>query len=289
MNIGRNDVCWCGSGKKYKKCHLLMDEKISFLANRGVEVPDFEMIRTQEQIAGIKASAQINTAILDYITPLIKPGVSTGAIDRWIHDFTTQQGAIPAPLNYNGFPKSSCTSINQEICHGIPDDNIILKEGDIVNVDVSTIYRGYYSDASRMFMIGQVSEERQRLVRVTKECLERGLAAVKPWGFVGDIGAAVQTHAEANGYSVVTKFGGHGCGVDFHEEPWIGHVGQVGTGCLLVPGMTFTIEPMINAGVADLVIDKENGWTAYTADHKDSAQWEHMILVTEDGYEILTY
>ena len=289
MNIGRNDECWCGSGKKYKKCHLQADEKIAYLANKGAIVPDYEVIRTVEELAGIRASAAINTAVLDYITPFIKPGISTGEIDRLVHDFTIQQGAIPAPLDYEGFPKSVCTSINNEICHGIPDDNIILKEGDIVNVDVSTIFNGYYSDASRMFMIGEVSESRERLVRVTKECLEIGLAAVKPWGYVGDIGAAIQAHAEANGYSVVRKFGGHGWGVEFLEEPWVGHVGKAGTGCLLVPGMTFTIEPMINEGVYDLYIDEENGWTAYTKDGKDSAQWENMILVTEDGYEILTY
>ena len=289
MNIGRNDECWCGSGKKYKKCHLQADEKVAYLANKGVIVPDYEVIRTVEELAGIRASAAINTAVLDYITPYIKPGISTGEIDRLVHDFTVKQGAIPAPLDYEGFPKSVCTSINNEICHGIPDDDIILKDGDIVNIDVSTIFNGYYSDASRMFMIGEVSESRERLVRVTKECLEVGLAAVKPWGFVGDIGAAIQAHAEANGYSVVRKFGGHGCGVEFHEEPWIGHVGEAGTGCLLVPGMTFTIEPMINEGVYDLYIDEKNGWTAYTKDGKDSAQWENMILVTEDGYEILTY
>ena len=289
MSIGRNEPCWCGSGLKYKKCHLNADAKVATFALKGCEVPDFEAIRTIKELEGIRASSVINTAILDYVAQHIHVGMSTEEINTLVHDFTLAHGAIPAPLNYEGFPKSVCTSINNEICHGIPSPDIILKEGDIVNVDVSTIYKGFYSDASRMFTIGSVSPERQRLVDVARECLEAGLAAVHPWGFLGDVGAAVQEHAEANGYSVVTKFGGHGCGVEFHEEPFVAHVGKRGTGCLLVPGMTFTIEPMINAGASDLFIDEKNGWTAYTSDGKDSAQWEHFILVTEDGFEILSY
>ena len=289
MSIGRNEPCWCGSGLKYKKCHLDFDNKIATYALKGFEVPDFESIRTIKELEGIRASADINTAVLDLVAKNIHVGMSTGEIDRLIHDFTVAQGAIPADLNYEGYPKSVCTSINNEICHGIPSDDIILKEGEIVNVDVSTIFKGFYSDASRMFTIGKVSPERQRLVDVAKECLDAGLAAIRPWGFLGDVGAAVQEHAEANGYSVVTKFGGHGCGVEFHEEPFVAHVGKRGTGCLLVPGMTFTVEPMINAGGPDLFIDEDNGWTVYTKDGKDSAQWEHLVLVTEDGFEILSY
>ena len=289
MSIGRNEPCWCGSGLKYKKCHLDFDNKIATYALKGFEVPDFESIRTIKELEGIRASADINTAVLVLVAKNIHVGMSTGEIDRLIHDFTVAQGAIPADLNYEGYPKSVCTSINNEICHGIPSDDIILKEGDIVNVDVSTIFKGFYSAASRMFTIGKVSPERQRLVDVAKECLDAGLAAIRPWGFLGDVGAAVQEHAEANGYSVVTKFGGHGCGVEFHEEPFVAHVGKRGTGCLLVPGMTFTVEPMINAGGPDLFIDEDNGWTVYTKDGKDSAQWEHLVLVTEDGFEILSY
>ena len=288
-SIRRNDPCWCGSGLKYKKCHLDFDNKIATYALKGFEVPDFESIRTIKQLEGIRESSKINTAVLDYIGDYIKPGVSTEEINTLVHDFTVSHGAIPAPLNYEGFPKSLCTSVNNEICHGIPSPDVILKEGDIVNIDVSTIFKGYFSDASRMFTVGKVSPERQKLVDVAKECLEAGIAAVRPWGFLGDVGAAIKEHAEANGYSVVTQFGGHGCGIEFHEEPFVSHVGQRGTGCLLVPGMTFTIEPMINEGTADLYVDKENGWTAYTKDGKDSAQWEHLILVTEDGIEILTY
>lgn len=287
--IGRNDPCWCGSGLKYKKCHMNNDAKVTTYALKGFEVPDYEVIRTLEQLEGIRASAEINTAVLNLVAEHIHAGMSTEEIDKLVHDFTISKGAIPADLNYEGYPKSVCTSLNNEVCHGIPSPDVILKEGDIVNVDVSTILNGYYSDASRMFIIGETTPERRRLVEVAKECLEAGLAAIRPWGFLGDVGAAIQEHAEANGCSVVTKFGGHGCGVHFHEEPFVAHVGKRGTGCLLVPGMTFTVEPMINAGTADLFIDKKNGWTAYTKDGKDSAQWEHQILITEDGFEILTY
>ncbi|MGL5380053.1 type I methionyl aminopeptidase, partial [Clostridium sp.] len=208
---------------------------------------------------------------------------------KLVHDFTISKGAIPAPLNYGGFPKSVCTSINDEVCHGIPSEDVILKDGDIINVDVSTIYNGYFSDASRMFMIGNVSEEHKRLVQVSKECLLKGIEDVKPWGHLGDIGAAVQEHAEKNGYSVVLDFGGHGIGLQFHEDPFVAHVGEKGEGMILAPGMTFTIEPMINQGGYEIFVDADNDWTAITEDGGYSAQWEHMILVTEDGIEILTY
>ena len=215
--------------------------------------------------------------------------MSTAEIDKLVHDFTVSQGAIPAPLNYQGFPKSCCTSINDEICHGIPSEDVILKDGDIINVDVSTILNGYFSDASRMFKIGAVHPELDKLVNVAKECLDCGLKAAKPWGFMGDIAEAVQKHAESNGYSVVREFGGHGIGLQFHEDPFVSHVGKAGTGMLLVPGMTFTIEPMINMGTPDLFIDADNDWTALTEDGYPSAQWEYTILITEDGAEILTY
>ena len=209
-------------------------------------------------------------------------------IDDIVYNFTKAQGAIPAPLGYEGFPKSVCTSVNNQICHGIPSKDVVLKSGDIINVDVSTIYKGYYSDASRMFCIGEVSEEAKRLVDVTKECLELGLATIKPWSHLGDIGAAIQKHAHANGYSVVVEFVGHGVGLDFHEEPMVPHYGVAGNGVLLAPGMIFTVEPMINQGRSELYVDEDNGWTSYTKDGKLSAQWEHMVLVTEDGIEILS-
>ena len=259
MLLGRNSKCWCGSGEKYKKCHMEFDEKLKEYAKAGYQVPTRDMIKNAEQIEKIKESAKINTAVLDEVAKHIKPGMTTEEINTIVHNFTVEHGAIPAPLGYGGFPKSVCTSINDQICHGIPSEDDVLKEGDIVNVDVSTIYNGYYSDASRMFKIGEVSEEADRLVRVTKECMEMAIANVKPWIPMGIIGATIQEHAHKN------------------------------DGVLMVPGMTFTIEPMINEGGYELYIDQDNEWTSYTDDGKLSAQWENMILVTEDGCEILTY
>ena len=275
MKLNRNDECWCGSEKKYKKCHMEFDEKLQFLKEKGFEVPSHNIIKTKEQIEKIKESAKINNAVLDLVAENIKAGMTTEDINKLVHDYTISQGAVPAPLGYHDFPKSVCTSINDEICHGIPSDNRVLKEGDIINVDVSTIYNGYYSDASRMFMIGNFSEEAKRLVEVTKECLQKGIEEI-------------EKHAKSNGYSVVEEFGGHGIGLDFHEDPFVYHY-KGEKGMILVPGMIFTIEPMINQGISDLYIDADNGWTSYTDDGKLSAQWEHMILVTEDGVEILSY
>ncbi|WP_026884361.1 methionyl aminopeptidase [Clostridium akagii] len=287
MDISRNDECWCGSGLKYKKCHLVFDEKLQSLKHKGFEVPTRDIIKNKEQIDGIKKSCEINDAVLDLVASKIKAGMSTEEIDVLVHDYTVKRGAIPAPLNFQGFPKSVCTSINEEICHGIPSKDVIIKSGDIINVDVSTIFNGYYSDASRMFMIGEVSEEAKKLVRVSKECLQKGIEAIKPWGFLGDIGAVIQEHAEKNGFSVVRDFGGHGVGISFHEEPFVAHYGKRGEGMILAPGMIFTVEPMINEGTHELYVDEENDWTALTDDGLLSSQWEHTILVTEDGVEIL--
>ncbi|MEF2734555.1 MAG: type I methionyl aminopeptidase, partial [Blautia sp.] len=219
----------------------------------------------------------------------IKAGISTQEIDWWVADLTKKAGAVAAPLNYGGFPKSVCTSINEQVCHGIPSEEIVLKDGDIINVDVSTILDGYYSDSSRMFCIGEVSREKKRLVEVAKECVEKGLAQVKPWGYLGDMSQAVYEHAHANGYSVVREIGGHGVGLEFHEDPWVGYIQRAGTGMLLVPGMIFTIEPMINMGSYEIYTDEEDDWTVYTEDGLPSAQWEIMVLVTEDGSEVLCY
>lgn len=289
MNINRNAPCWCGSNKKYKHCHLEFDKKLFSYAQRGAIIPPRSIIKNEEQIQRIKESSKINTAVLDLVSKNIKVGMSTDEINTIVHEFTVSQGAIPAPLNFQGYPKSVCTSINDEVCHGIPSPEVILEEGDIINVDVSTIYNGYFSDASRMFMIGQVHPDLEKLVRVAKECLDKGLAAAKPWGFLGDIAEAVQTHAEANGYSVVREFGGHGIGLEFHETPFVSHVGKKGTGMLLVPGMVFTIEPMINMGKPDIFIDSDDGWTTLTEDGYPSAQWEYTVLVTETGVEVLTH
>lgn len=289
MTTNRNDKCWCGSGLKYKKCHMDFDEKYNEMAAKGHIMPPKSLIKNKEQIEAIKESGKINTGVLDEVAKHIKAGMSTADIDKIVYDYTIAHGATPAPLGYGGFPKSVCTSINSEVCHGIPDENIILKEGDIVNVDVSTIKDGYFSDASRMFKIGKVSEAADKITDVAKECLEAGIKAVKPWGHLGDIGAAVQELAEKNGYSVVRAFGGHGIGLEFHEDPFVAHIGKKDQGMVLVPGMIFTIEPMINEGEYDVYVDDVNEWTVYTADDSLSAQWEHQILVTEDGIEIITY
>lgn len=287
--LGRNEPCWCGSGKKYKKCHEQFDEKISFIKSQGHEVPDHSMIKTPQQIEAIRESCKINIAVLDYVAENIREGMTTEEIDRLVSEKTAELGGIPAPLNYEGYPKSVCTSVNEVVCHGIPSDKVILKDGDIINVDVSTIYKGYFSDSSRMFCIGNVSEEKKRLVDVVKECVEIGLEQVKPWSFLGDMGQAVHEHAVKNGYSVVREIGGHGVGLEFHEDPWVSYVSKAGEEMLLVPGMIFTIEPMVNMGTDKVYVDKEDNWTIYTADKKPSAQWEIMVLVTEDGHEVLSY
>ena len=240
------------------------------------------------EVEKIKESAALNNAVLDEVSSKIAVGMSTGEIDRIVYDFTTKRGGVPATLNYEGFPKSVCTSINNEVCHGIPDDNIVLKEGDIINVDVSTILNGYFSDASRMFMIGDVSEDAKRIVRVAEECVNLGLEAAKPWGHLGDIAHAIHTHARNNGYSVVEEIGGHGVGVEFHEEPFVSYVTPKGSDMLLVPGMMFTIEPMINEGSPEFFVDEDNGWTIYTLDDGLSAQVEYMVLVKEDGIEVIS-
>ncbi|MGI6218972.1 MAG: type I methionyl aminopeptidase [Bacteroidaceae bacterium] len=266
-----------------------LDKKVLSYQNRGYVVPWRKMIKTPEQIEGIRRSGVVNTGILDMLENEIHPGMSTEEIDRLVYDYTTDHHAIPAPLNYEGFPKSVCTSINDVVCHGIPNEHEILREGDIVNVDVSTILDGYFSDASRMFLIGEVSEDKRRLVEVTRECLQIGVEQAKPWNTLGDIGYAVQHHAEKNGYSVVRELCGHGVGLEFHEEPDVEHVGRKGKGMLLVPGMVFTIEPMINMGKRDIFCDEDDGWTIFTADGMPSAQWEHTLVITEEGNEILSH
>lgn len=286
---GRNEACWCGSGRKYKQCHEALDDKILMYQRQGHIVPDHEMIKNPEQIQGIRDSAKINCAVLDAVAEKICIGMPTEDIDRIVAETTKAMGGIPAPLNYEGYPKSVCTSINDQVCHGIPSTEEFLKDGDIVNVDCSTIYKDYFSDSSRMFCLGNVSEEDQKLVRVAKECMELGIKEAKPWGFLGDIAQVINDHAIENGYSVVREIGGHGVGIEFHEEPWVSYVTKRGTEMLLVPGMVFTIEPMINAGRHDIYVDDENDWTVYTEDGKKSAQWEVTIAITEDGNEVISW
>ena len=273
--------------KEPSPSHIL--ERMEYLRKKHKDVIDDEWIKRPSQIEGIRKAGEINTGVLDEVGKLIHEGMSTQDIDDIVSKYTTEHGGICAPLNYEGFPKSVCTSINGEVCHGIPARHRKLRNGDIINVDCTTILDGYYADASRMFMIGNVSEERRKLVEETKKCLEIGIQAAQPWAHVGDIGYAIAKYAHSKGYSVVRELGGHGVGIDFHEDPFVAHVGSKGKGMVLVPGMIITIEPMINAGKAAVEIDPYNNWTIYTRDGSDSAQWEHTILITEDGNEILTY
>lgn len=285
--LERNAPCWCGSGRKYKACHEAFDEKIIRAETEGHQVPVRESLKTAEDVEKIKASARINMACLDRVAEEIREGMTTEDINTIVNEVTYAMGGIPAPLDYEGYPKSVCTSVNDQVCHGIPSKDVVLKDGDIINVDCSTILDGYFSDSSRMFCIGNVSEEKKKLVEITKKAMEAGIAAVKPWTFLGDMGDAVHRVALDNGYTVVKEIGGHGCGFEFHEEPFVSFVSKPGTEMLMVPGMVFTIEPMINMGRDEIYVDDVNDWTVYTADHKPSAQWEVEVLVTEDGCEIL--
>ena len=289
MKIGRNDACWCGSGKKYKTCHAAFDDKLVQLKRAGKVIPSHKLIKTKEQLEGIRKAGKLNTEILDMVAANIKEGMSTDDINTLVHNYTIEHGGTPAPLGYQGFPKSCCTSVNDVVCHGIPDKNEILKNGDIINVDVTTILDGYYADASRMFLIGDVSEEAKKLVEVTKESVDLAVKELKPWCHLGDIGEIVSKHIYAHGYTVLHDIGGHGVGNDFHEDPYVCHIGKRGTGMVLVPGMVFTIEPMVNAGEEDFFQDEENGWTIYTEDGSLSAQWEYTVAITEDGVEIITH
>lgn len=266
-----------------------MDKKILYYQNKGSLVPTRKLIKTPEQIEGIRRSGVVNTGVLDLVEREIHAGMSTAEVDKLVYDYTLDHHAVPATLGYEGFPKSCCVSINEVVCHGIPNEEEILEEGDIVNVDCTTILDGYYADASRMFIIGKTTPEKEKLVRVAKECLEIGMQVAKPYCFVGDIGNAIDKHARKNGFSIVRDLCGHGVGLEFHEEPDVEHYGRKGTGMLLVPGMVFTIEPMVNMGTWEVFIDEEDGWTVVTEDELPSAQWEHTFVMTEEGLEILTY
>ncbi len=284
--INRNDLCWCGSLKKYKKCHLEQDERLDQLEQAGYEVPGRELIKKPEQIEGIRQACQLSKQILDSLEERIRPGVTTEQIDKWVHEYTVSHGAYPAPLNYKGFPCSVCTSVNEVICHGIPNATP-LGDGDIVNIDVTCILNGYYGDTSRMFMVGTPSSQAQELVRVARECLYLGIEQVKPFNRIGDIAYAIEQHANQHGFSVVQTYGGHGVGIDFHEEPFVQHFGPKDDGMILVPNMVFTVEPMINVG-SHKCNTLEDGWTTITVDGSLSAQWEHTVRVTDSGAEILS-
>jgi methionyl aminopeptidase len=284
--IGRNDPCPCGSGQKYKKCCLAKggtepaNTPEAYARKYGIRV------KMPKDIEAILRAGRLVVATLDLVAPRIRPGITTDDINTWVHEFTVQNGAVPAPLNYRGFPKSVCVSVNEVICHGIPGERV-LKEGDIVNVDVTSILDGYYGDANQTFFVGEPGPEAHKIVAVARECLRRGMGMVKAGHRVGDIGWAIQTYAESQGCSVVREFVGHGVGFDFHEPPQVPHFGQKGTGLELIPGMVFTIEPMINLGRKELRILKDD-WTAVTRDGSLSAQFEQTVLVTENGCESLT-
>jgi methionyl aminopeptidase len=292
--IGRNDPCWCGSGNKWKKCHFPKSgpKDISTFSTSQLKDEYLKryhiILKTEEQIAGIRRACHLASEILDAVCARAVAGITTLELNEYCHQLHLDAGAIPAPLHYGSppFPKSVCISLNEVICHGIPD-RTVLKEGDILNIDVTSILGGYYGDNSRMVTIGKVSEERQRVVDVSYECLMRSIAILKPGIPVNAIGNVIEAYAHSQGCSVVHQFVAHGVGVEFHEGPQVPHCKNNNT-ILLVPGMTFTIEPMINAGVADAVIDSSNKWVARTTDGRASGQWEHTLLITETGHEILT-
>jgi methionyl aminopeptidase len=286
LKVGRNDPCPCGSGLKYKKCCLGKKTPTS----RDLKELYFQeykiRLKGEKDIEGIRRAGRLVLETLDLVEEKITPGISTDEINTLVHEFTLKNSATPAPLNYRGFPKSVCVSVNEVICHGIPGKRM-LNEGDIVNVDVTSVLKGYYADANKTFFVGTPGPDAQRIVKVARECLRIGMAEVRPGNTVGDIGWAIQTFAEAQGCSVVREFVGHGVGLEFHESPQISHYGQKGEGISLVPGMVFTIEPMINLGERHLRI-LEDKWTAVTADGSLSAQFEQTVLVTKDGCESLT-
>ncbi len=287
MKLGRNDPCPCGSGLKYKKCCLLKeggkkkrDLKELYYKKHRIR------LKEEEDIQGIQRAGGLVCKTLELVEEAIQPGVATEDINTLVHRFTVENGAIPAPLNYNGFPKSVCVSVNEVICHGIPGERV-LQEGDIVNVDVTSKLEGYYADASLTFPVGNVSEDAEKIIYVAEQSLHKGLEQIKPGNTVGDIGWAIQSYAEGQGCSVVREMVGHGVGFEFHEPPQIPHFGRRGQGITLVPGMVFTVEPMINLGQRELRILEDN-WTAVTKDGSLSAQFEQTIVVTEEGYISLT-
>ncbi len=246
------------------------------------------IIKNQEQISGIRKSSRLAAATLDYAGEFVKEGISTKEIDDKIEEFILSHGAIPATKGYNGYPKSSCISLNEVVCHGIPSEKTVLKAGDILNIDITTILDGYYGDTSRMFVVGETTPDAEQLIKVTKHCLDLGIQQVQPGNYFGNIGFVISRYARAQGFSVVYEFCGHGVGIQFHEEPQVDHAARRNSGQKMKPGMIFTIEPMINQGRASTNIDRNDGWTARTADNKLSAQFEHTILVTATGFEVLT-
>jgi methionyl aminopeptidase len=284
VKIGRNAPCPCGSGKKYKNCCRNSKKELS-LKETYKQQYDI-IIKTPKQIEGIRRAGALLMQIMDGVEQMIRPGLATEEINTFVHAQTIQAGAVPAPLNYRGFPKSVCVSVNEVICHGIPGDRV-LQNGDIVNVDITPILDGYYADASKTFFVGTPGPDAKKIVSIAAQSLKLGMETVAPGATLGDVGYAIQSYAEGQRCSVVREFVGHGVGLDFHEQPQVLHFGSPGKGVVLVPGMVFTIEPMINLGKRDLHVLADK-WTAVTNDGSLSAQFEQTILVTETGYESLT-
>lgn len=285
-HIERNDSCWCGSGKKYKKCHMDFDDKLKRFEGKGFAIPNISLLKTKEDIEGIRKAGNINKEIFSRLKEVVKVGAKTEDIDDLVAAWTKELGGIPAPLNYMGYPKNCCISINEVVCHGIPGERI-LEDGDIVNIDITTILNGYFADSSEMFLVGNVSDKAKAIVEASQKSLEIGINTVRAWKGTEEIGENISAYAKTLGYSIVQMFGGHGIGKKFQEDPFIYHHNTGCKGMLMVPGMVFTIEPMINEGTFKCDI-LDDDWTAVTSDRKLSAQWEHTILVTEDGFEILT-
>jgi methionyl aminopeptidase len=286
VKIGRNEPCPCGSGLKYKKCCMATGRTEPANLDEVYARKYRIRVKTSRDIEGIRRAGRLVVETLDLVAARIAPGITTDDINTFVHEFTVQNSAIPAPLNYRGYPKSVCVSVNEVICHGIPGERVLM-EGDIVNVDVTSILDGYYADANKTFFVGTPGTDARKIVAVSRECLNRGMGMVKAGNTIGDIGWAIQNYAESQGCSVVREFVGHGVGFDFHEPPQVPHFGQKGMGIILIPGMVFTIEPMINLGQKELRILGDD-WTAVTRDGSLSAQFEMTVLVTENGFESLT-
>ncbi len=284
-----DEACPCGSGLSYAACHKRSDLALAPYRARGEHVPPRRMRKTPAQIEGCRKAGAVNSAVLDAVSKVVAEGITTAEIDDVVMRETRALGGKPACLGFEGFPKAVCTSVNEVVCHGIPSERCVLKEGDIVNVDCTTIYDGYFGDASRMYAIGRVSEEAKTLISVTEEAVKLAVSHLAPYtSHLGDIGYDISTLAHRHGFRVVREIGGHGVGLEMHEDPFVAHTGLKGRGLLLVPGMIFTIEPMINAGTARVYEDVRDGWTIRTADGRLSAQIEHEVLITETGHEILS-